>query len=230
LSASDTQVAMIAEVLINQMLPPLKTTDTAEKARHWMEEFRLSQLPVVKNLQYKGLISEEIIFQTEDVTTPISELRLTGEEVYALRYQHFYDVLKIALDNQLQAVAVLDEERQFIGAITINDTLLAFAQSVGMQEQGGIVILLLDERDYSLSEISRLVESNDAKILSSHASADTYDKTKTRITLKINRNDITRIVATLERFNYRVVAQFQNTEVESADKERLDILLKYLNI
>ena len=221
---------MIAEELINQMLPPLKTSDTAEKARHWMDEFRISQLPVIKNQQYQGLINEDTLFQAESSAFRLDELKLVCEEVYAFRYQHFYDVLKIALDNQIQAVAVLDEEKQFIGAITVNDTLLAFAQSVGMQEQGGIIVLLLDDRAYSLSEISRLVESNDAKILSSHASTDTYDKTKTRLTLKINRNDITRIVATLERFDYHIVAQFQSKEMESGDKERFDLLLKYLNI
>jgi acetoin utilization protein AcuB len=221
---------MIAEELINQMLPPLKTTDKAEKARHWMDEFRINQLPVVKNQEYKGLINEESIMQAENMSVRIDEMKLICEDVYALRYQHFYDVLKLALDNQMQVIAVLDEEKKFMGAITANDTLLAFAQSVGMQEQGGIIVLLLEEKEYSLSEISRLVESNDAKILSSHASADTYDKAKTRLTLKINRNDISRIVATLERFDYHIVAQFQSTEMESNDKERLDLLLKYLNI
>ena len=221
---------MIAEELINQMLPPLKTTDTAEKARHWMDEFRISQLPVVKNQEYQGLINEDTLLQAESATLRMDEVKLTCENVYAVRYQHFYDVLKLALDNQIQAIAVLDEEKHFMGAITVNDTLLAFAQSVGMQEQGGIIVLLIDERDYSLSEISRLVESNDAKILSSHASTDAYDKTKTRLTLKINRNDISRIISTLERFDYHIVAQFQNTELETSDKERLDLLLKYLNI
>lgn len=221
---------MIAEELINQMLPPLKMTDTAEKARHWMEEFRIGQIPVVKNQEYQGLVSEEILIQAVSVKTKISELKLICENIYAMRYQHFYDVLKIALDNKIQAVAVLDEEKQFLGAITISDTLVTFAQSVGMQEQGGIIVLLLNERDYSLSEISRLVESNDAKILSSHASVDPYDKSKTRLTLKVNRNDISRVVATLERFDYKVVAKFQSTETENNDKERLDMLFRYLNI
>ncbi|MBC7922260.1 MAG: CBS domain-containing protein [Ferruginibacter sp.] len=221
---------MTAEELINQMLPPLKTTDTVEVARRWMEEFRVSQFPVVKNQEYEGMVSEEAIFQSSDSNTRIADLPLVGEDVFANRHQHFYEVLKVALDHQVQVVPVVNEERKFIGAVTVNDALLAFAQSAGMQEPGGILVLLMDEREYSLAEISRLVEANDARILSSHASPDGDNRAKIRLTLKLNRNDISRIVATLERFDYHVVAQFQNVEVENNDKERLDLLLKYLNI
>lgn len=220
---------MIAEELINQMIPPLKLTDTAQQALHWMEELRVTQLPIVSGQEYKGLISEDLIYQNNDPDALLSEFTLESNGVYAYKYQHFFDVLKIALDNNVGIVAVLDEGRNFVGVITITDTLTAFARS-SMQEPGGILVLLMDERDYSLSEVSRLVESNDAKILSSYVCTDKGDATRIKLTIKINRNDLSRIIATFERFSYNIVAKFHHTQGNEDDKERIDLLLRYLNI
>jgi hypothetical protein len=220
---------MIAEELINQIIPPLKVTDTAEKALRWMEELRVPQLPVLDGQEYVGLISEEIIFQINDLSYYLSEMPLAAQDVYALNYQHFYDVLKLALDHHIQVVAVLNDEKEFMGVITVHSTIIAFAQSA-VQEPGGIIVLSLYERDYSLSEISRLVESNDSKILSSYVCPDRSDPLKIKLTIKLNRKDISRVVATFERFDYRIIAKFQNAPDSGEDKERLDLLLKYLNM
>lgn len=220
---------MIAQELINEMIPPLKVTDTAEKALRWMEELRIAQLPVLDGQAYMGMVSEDAIFHSNEATVLLQDLSLLAANVFALPNLHFYDVLKIALDNTLQVVAVLNEERQYVGAITINDTIAAFAQSV-VQEPGGIIVLSMNERDYSLAEISRLVESNDSKILSSYVCPDKADTARIKLTIKLNRKDISRIIATFERFDYQIVARFQNTPDLEEDKERLDLLLKYLNM
>ncbi len=220
---------MIAEELINEMIPPLKPTDTAQKALRWMEELRVSQLPVVSGQDYQGLVRDEMIFQHNDPEALLSDIKLESEQVYAFKYQHFFDVLKVALDNHVELVAVLDEDRHFVGVITVNDTMTAFAGS-SIQEPGGILVLLMEERDYSLTEVSRLVESNDAKILSSYVSTDRNDGAKLKLTIKINRTDLTRIIATFERFNYNIVARFQQSQGSDDDKGRIDLLLRYLNM
>jgi len=98
------------------------------------------------------------------------------------------------------------------------------------QATGGILVLSLKEIDYSLAEISRLIESNETKILSSFVAVDEYDSAMIKLTLKLNKTDLSRVIATLERFSYKIIAQFQETELLSNDKERLDLLLRYLNI
>jgi signal-transduction protein with cAMP-binding, CBS, and nucleotidyltransferase domain len=221
---------MIAEELINQMIPPLKPNDKVSKAIHWMEELRINHLPVIENEQYRGLVSEEVIYQHNEENALVRDLELICTNVYVLYHQHFYDILRVAIANQVQAIAVIGEEGNFLGVVTVNDTINAFAESSFMQESGGILVLLVDQRDYSLSEISRLVESNNAKILSTHINYDKEDNSKLRITLKINKIDLNRIVATFERFNYRIIAKFHSSENEEMNKDRLDLLLRYLDI
>ena len=221
---------MIAEELINQMIPPLKTSDSVEKAVRWMEEFRVNQLPVVKNRQYLGMVTEEDTLEFQDRNTPLALVHFGFADVFVHHYQHFYTVMEVAIRNKIQVVPVLDEHQEFLGVITVNDTIAAFGQMSALQGQGGILVLSMHERDYSLSEISRHVEENNAKILSAYVSPDELDGYKIKLTLKVNTMDLNRIIATFERFNYRIIGQFHDAGELKDDQDRLDLLMKYINI
>jgi acetoin utilization protein AcuB len=221
---------MIAEDLINHMIPPLKASDDAHKAIVWMEEFRCMHMPVVEGGRLLGFISEEIILEMNDIEKQVKDFNLVGNNCYVHLNAHFYDILKIAADNKLQMVAVLNDEEEYAGVITVQDTLTSFAQTAAVQMPGGILVLSMNHIDYSLSEISRLIEENKARILSSIVKEDPLDPGKIRLTLKLNQLDLSRIVATLERFSYRVIGRYQETKQDNTEKERLDMLLRYLDI
>jgi acetoin utilization protein AcuB len=221
---------MIAEELINHMIPPLKVSDDAHKAIVWMEEFRCLHLPVVHDSKLLGFISEEIILESNDIEKNLGDFELVGKNCVVGLDSHFFDILRIAGENKLSIVAVLNEDQQYIGVITVQDIMTSFAQTASVQMQGGILVLSLDLIDYSLAEISRYVEENNAKVISSTMVEDPMDKGKIKVTVKINQIDLSRIVATLERFGYRVIGRYQEDRQEGNEKERLDMLLRYLNI
>jgi len=221
---------MIAGELINHMIPPLKLSDSAEKAISWMEELRCVQLPVVENNAFLGLISEEIILEQNNIDKKVSDFDLAAGECIVNGNQHFYDVIKAASDFNVQLVAVVDDNDEYCGVITVQDTISSFAQTAAVQSPGAILVLSMETRDYSLSEISRLIEEDGAKILGSTIRDDANDPLKLKLTIKINQSDLSRIVATLERFDYKIISRFQEPNVVDSEKERLDILLKYLDI
>ncbi len=177
-----------------------------------------------------GFISEEIILETNEIEKSVNEFVLVGQNCYVQLDTHFYDILKVAAENKLQVVAVLNEDQSYCGLITVQDTLTSFAQTAAVQLPGAILVLSMNHADYSLAEISRLVEENHAKILSSIVKEDPLDASKLRLTLKINQVDLLRIVATLERFGYKVIGRYQDTRPEGDGKERIDMLLRYLDI
>jgi acetoin utilization protein AcuB len=221
---------MIAEELINHMIPPLKVTDDAHKAIVWMEEFRCLHLPVVDNGKLLGFISEEIILETNDIERTLVDFDLVGKQCSVVLDSHFYDILKVAGDNKLQIVAVHNEEQQYVGVITVQDIMTSFAQTASVQMPGGILVLSMDLIDYSLAEISRYIEENNAKVISSIMIEDPMDKGKIKLTLKINQEELTRIVATLERFGYRVIGRYQEVQQDTGEKDKIDMLLRYLDI
>jgi len=221
---------VIAEDLINHMIPPLKGTDDAHKAIVWMEEFRCNHMPVVQEGKLLGFLSEEIILETNDIEKSVKDFNLVGQLCYVHLETHFYDILKVAADNKIQMVAVVNDDNQYVGVITVQDTLTSFAQTAAVQMPGGVLVLSMNQIDYSLSEISRLIEENRAKILSSIVKEDPLDPGKIRLTLKIDQKDLSRVVATLERFGYRVIGRYQENKPVAGEKERIDMLLRYLDI
>ena len=221
---------MIAEELINHMIPPLKVTDDAHKAIVWMEEFRCNHLPVVEGGLLLGFISEEIILESNDIDKNLGDFDLVGKDCVVGLESHFFYILRIAGEHKLNIVGVINEEGQYAGIITVQDIMASFAQTASVQMPGGILVLSMDLMDYSLAEISRYVEENKAKVISSNMMEDALDKGKIKVTLKINQLDLSRIVATLERFGYRVIGRYQEAPRDDDSKERLDMLMKYLNI
>jgi CBS domain-containing protein len=213
------------------MIPPLKVTDDAHKAIVWMEEFRCNYLPVVDNGDLRGFISEEIILEANEIDQDLSKFELVGKDCFVSLDSHFYDILKTAAQHKLQMVCVVDDKGKYAGVITVQDIMSSFAQTAAVQMPGGVLVLSMDLIDYSLAEICRYVEENNAKVISSIMVEDPLDKGKIKITLKINQLDLSRIVATLERFGYRVIGRYQETVISSSgDQERLGMLLKYLDM
>ncbi|MTI20257.1 CBS domain-containing protein [Fulvivirga sp. RKSG066] len=212
------------------MIPPLKLTDDVHKAMLWMEELRCNQLPVVDNQKFLGLLTEEVILENNDVEKKVSDMELIASSCMVTSNSHFYDVLKVSSDNDAHLVGVINEAGEYTGVITVQDIVTSFAQSAAVQIPGGIIVLSIKQIDYSLAEISRLVEENNAKILSSSIKIDDQDPNMLKVTLKINRLDLTHVVATLERFGYKLIARFQETKVLEEEKGKIDMLLKYLDI
>lgn len=220
---------MLAEELINLMIPPLKFTDTGQTALNWMDEFRVTQLPVVDQKKYVGLITEENIMEMNNPSLFISSYDLDFKDAKVLPDVHYLDLLKKADQYKISLLPVTDASGTYLGVVSVSDISAALAQMLNGYGPGGIIVLSMKERDYSLSQISRLIESNDAKILSSFVHND-KDPEYIKLTLKLNKSDLSRIIATLERHEYRILTFFQEGQSEDQDKDRLDLLFKYLNI
>lgn len=225
---------MIAEDLLNQMIPPLKVSDTIGKAAKWLEEFHVGQLPVLDDRMYRGLITGADLLDFEPAESSeqlLSDLALGFADVHVQHDQHFYSIMEVAIQNKIQLVPVLDDQREYMGVVTVSDTLAAFGQPPIAPGQGAVIVLSMEERDYSLGTISRYIEENNAKVLSAHVAQDEHDPYRIRLTLKVNTPSLTRIAATLERFGYAITAQFSGVgELGENEQDRYDALLKYLSL
>lgn len=226
-----TALGMFAKDFINLMVPPLKPSDTVARALTWMEEFRVHQLPLVEGGTYKGMFSESALYDANlNPDLPLANLQPDFTDCFVTEDQHFYEVIRVAETFKVQTVPVLSNEGRFKGVIVLRDTVGALARTFATQNPGGIIVLSMPAYSYSLAEISRLVEANNAKILSSYVEPDTQDPGMVKVTLKLSVVEISRVIATLERFGYHVAARFDENEEIDISRERLDILLKYLEI
>ncbi len=221
---------MFARNLISDLVIPLKPTDTGEMALTWMDELRLAHLPVVDNEKFLGLITDTIVYNLDDPGQPINKQRPALIRPYVIHDQHFYDVIKLAAEENLSVVPVLDQKENYLGCITLFAITKAMAEIASAKQPGGIIILEVTDHNYSLSEISRIVESNDAKILSTYITSFT-ESTRIEVTIKMNKIDISPVIQTFNRYNYNVVASFsEESQYGDLLNDRYESLMKYLNI
>ncbi len=221
---------MLAKDLISDVVPALKTSDTGLQALSWMDIFRISHLPIVNNMEFLGLISDKDIYDLNMAEEPIGNHKLSLFSPYVFMDQHIYEVIEIVSRLELTVVPVLDKDNHYLGLITLNDLLQRFANLSALKQPGGIIELELNVNDYTLTQISQIVESNDARILSMYVSSP-EDSTKMNITLKVNTTDITSIVQTFNRYNYSIKASYMDSdELESLLNNRYEAFMKYLSI
>ena len=219
---------MTAETLISNSIIPLRTSDTGQEALEMMNDFFIRHLPIVNNKQLLGLISEDDILNY-DINEPIGSYRLSLLRPYATGTDHIYEVMRLMAESQLTVIPVVNEEGDYTGLITQEDLLTYFAKTGTFTEPGSILVLEMSRRDYSLAEIARIVESESALILSSFISSH-GDSARIDVTLKVNRQNVQSIIATLERFDYHVKATFNESEYVDSLKERFDALMSYLKV
>ena len=220
---------MLVADLITDEIPPLKLTDSIELALDWMEQFKVSHLAVVKGNELIGLVSEHDLIDYQNPEESIEQLKTPLLKPIIHNYQHTYDLLKLMMSFNLTLIPVLDDKELYKGCITLKGLLQNISTMASVQDPGGVIVLEVNQVDYSLAQISSIIEGNDAKILSCHVSS-LPDSTKVEVTLKINVEDLSRILQTFNRYNYLVKASFQHTDFSGGMKNKLDEFLHFLNI
>ena len=219
---------MVAENLITTAVLPLQTSDTGEESLAVMEDFNVRHLPIVNNKQLLGLISEEDIL-AHNVEEPIGSYELSLIKPYVKKEDHLYEVMRLLAEHQLTVIPVIDEEGDYMGMVSLEDVLNFFAKTAAFSETGSIVVLEFQPRSYSLAEIARIVEGENASILSTFVTSNP-ESSVVEVTLKINRQDIHNILKSFERFGYEIKASFNEEEYLESLQERFDALMSYLNV
>ena len=220
---------MIARDLITENIGPLKTSDTGASAIALMEEYRVSHLPIVNDLDFLGIISDSDIHNLNHLDEPVGNHKLSISRSCVTENTHVYEVLHLFSEQNLTLLPVVNEKNQFLGVITLINLVRHLVKMLSFENPGGIIVVEINDKDYVLTEIAGIVESNDAKILNLYITSFP-DSTKLEVTIKVNKIDISAILQTFNRYNYNIKASFsENTYLESM-QDRFDSLMNYLNI
>ncbi|PRY52465.1 CBS domain-containing protein [Arcticibacter pallidicorallinus] len=220
---------MLANELISEAIPPLKESDSIQRALDRMDEFRVSHLPVMVDGVLLGLISDDDLFEEIDFEASLKSVNINYSRVSLQSNQHIYDVVKVFSESHLTVLPVLDEGRNYLGVINTNTVVDRWASIASIKEPGGIIVLEMDNRNNSLAHIAQIIESESAQILSSYITSH-IDSTRTEVTIKVNRTEISGILASLGRYDYHILATFNDNKEQSGTGDRYDQLMNYLSI
>jgi CBS domain-containing protein len=220
---------MLAKDLIDDTILPAKTSDTGTLALTWMDEYKVNHLPIANNESFLGLISEEDIYTSNIFDEPLGMHALSLNNAFVIETQHIFEVYKLATSLKLSLIPVLDNKNNYLGVISLRKLVDKLTETTSIDAPGAIIMLEINAKDYSLSEIAQIVESNDAKIISFYITSK-QETAVMEIYIKLNRMDISAVLQTFNRYSYDVRTIFAGQEINEDLQDRYDALMKYLSI
>lgn len=221
---------MIAKDLISDVVPVLRESDTGLQALNWMEIFKVSHLPIVRDEEFIGLLSDNDIYDLNQADEQIGKQKLSLFSPFVTDNQHIYDVIEKVSHLKLTVIPVLlEDEKTYLGLITLSDLMQYVDNVFAVSEPGGVIVLELNSIDYSLSEIAQIVESNDAKILSLHINSSETSR-KIELTIKVNKTNLTSIIQTFDRYDYFIKSTYlKDDDMQDLLFDRYKSFMKFLN-
>ena len=214
--------------LLETNLPVIDLHDKVEQVLLTFEAAQVDSLPVMEGAQFLGMIQEEDLFDFSP-STEVASIQHVFQKHSVRPGDHILQALRVKAKYYLHAVPVVNERNEWEGIIHTEKLLDGLANMVGASESGSYIILELSRSEYAPGIINRLVESNDAMIMQMNTVVDQHNGMM-QVFLKINKEEISDIVATFQRHEYTVLYYYGEETYDNALQNNLDHLFNYLNI
>jgi CBS-domain-containing membrane protein len=219
---------MLVNQLLNTGFPSLNIADKASFALQLMDDYDVLHLPVLSQDKFVGVVAKDDLLDDEEAAIHLSSPNILYK--YSVKSEeHFLSALKLIAQFDLSLLPVINDQTELVGVILSKDLVKAVSLFLGIDEKGAVIVLETDKRNYSFGELSRLVETNDAYI----TQLNTYTEASSGlvvITIKINKIEVSDIVATFQRYDYVVRYFFGEEEYANELKENYHHLISYLNM
>lgn len=221
---------MLAEKLISDVIPSVRSDEKGKKALSHMDVFRVSHIPVVDDDKYLGLVSDKLIYDLNLVHKSLGSQVEKLNTTHAHKDQHIFELAVVMYKLKISVLPVLDTDHYYLGAITLYDLARRFASLFSLQEVGGVVVIEVDESNYSVSHISQIIESNGVKILSFFI--DRKPGTQTMdVIIKLDKEELSGVLQALMRYDYNVKAIYHDQSMlNDLYQDRFDQFMKFMNI
>jgi acetoin utilization protein AcuB len=219
---------MLASQLIQSKYPVVHLNDRVSFALQLMEDYEMQHLPVLNEELFFGMIDKDDLLDADEKST-LETLEYNIIKISVSPEQHFLLALKVCTGFGLTIVPVISKEKELLGIITQKDLLSAAGNFLGQDETGGIIEMEIEKRNFSFGELSRLVETNNAFITQLNTSTNSITGNLV-VTIKLNKFEISDIIATLQRYDYHITFYHGEELFENELRENYDMLMTYLRI
>jgi Mg/Co/Ni transporter MgtE len=226
-SLKDTAYMRHLSEYINNDFKPFSSSETVAEIQDFFSEVTYSHFPIMDNGIYLGCISA-VDAETFETGKKISDFRYSFEGFFVRESMIWLDVLEVFARNNSNIVPILNEANNYIGYYEITDVIKFLNETPFLKETGGIIVVEKPTADYSMSQITQIVESNNGKLLGvfiSEANAE-----KVQVTIKTTLGAMNEIIQSFRRYNYEIVSEHHEDNYLNTLKERSEYLDKYLNM
>jgi CBS domain-containing protein len=219
---------MLVSDIIQASIPVLHYTDTVQDAIALLQDNNVQHLAVMNNETYEGMLSMDELLSVDEADNVAA---LAGKLIHVSisENQHFLTALKLIAEYGITTLPVLSTGKEYLGVVTETILIQTLATFLNVEVPGGVFMLEMPSEKFSIGEICRLVETNDAFVTQVNTYTD-HLSGMLIVTFKINKTEVSDVLATLQRYEYNVKYFFGEEHYENTLKENFENLMAYLNV
>ena len=207
---------------------PLKLGEKINNVQAFFEEVPFTHIPVVDNNMFCGSIARQEIEYADFGNKTLNDIKNLILPFYASNNMNWFEVLQYFATYNTNILPVLDTDNHYLGYYELDDFLNLFKCTPFLHEEGVILVISKGVNDYSFSQITQIVESNNANLLGAFVSKIENDVAQ--ITLKLSFHDVNNTLNSFRRYGYQILNDFEKDKYLEELNERSNYLQKYLNI
>jgi hypothetical protein len=219
---------MLTLAYLSYDFPVLKLQDTIQKAIKLFNSSQLTNIAVLDGKKYVGNVTEEIL-----MSNPAGKLSdLTGMlKDYSLEVdEDLFASLPLFEKSQFQLIPVLNEAQEWQGYISLHTVGEALVNNGFNGTDGGIMYVPFHAQHDSFALIARIIEENRGLITRSVLLRNSKDALGLpEFLIQIQTEQFSSIIQGLERHGVIINKAYIFGKRETADTERFDLLMKFLN-
>lgn len=215
----------ITDYIVNDF-KPLTNQNTVKEALAICRNYPVTHIPIVNNAIYLGSISQTDLLTIENKETQINNLTDIFDHFYATGEENILELLHLFAEDDTNIIPVV-QNNNYSGYFELNDILDFFSQSPFLSSEGVVLLIQKNTKEYTFSEVSQIVESNNGKILGCYISNQNNDNIE--LTLKISSQEINEIIQSFRRYNYTIITEHADDIYLEELKDRSEYLQKFLN-
>ncbi|CAM1342479.1 CBS domain-containing protein [Tenacibaculum aestuarii] len=206
----------------------LTLNSSVKSAQQVCKDLPITHIPVVEDGKLIGCLPESDIQTIENKNRTLNEYTYMFDHFYTNEKATLLDLISLFADNDSNLIPVLDKNLNYVGYYELSDILDAFANSPFIHNESQTLIIDKPKSDYSMSQITQIVETNNGKLLGAYISSENIDNIE--VTLRIVSEEINEIIQTFRRYDYNVITQHEDDFYLEELKDRAAYLRKYLDM
>ena len=196
--------------------------------KSFFEETTFSHFPVIEMNAFLGMISEADIEGLDNLNATLNDYQYLLNHFSVEVHNNILSILELFAINNTNVIAVLNKNSEYVGYYDLIDVLHTFNNTTFFKSEGEILLIEKAVKDYSISEVCQIIESNKGAVLGVYITEN--DGVTAKMTVKFSSNDVNEVIQSLRRYNYTILTNNEEDFLLEDLKNRSDYLQKYLDI
>ncbi|HKJ32830.1 MAG TPA: CBS domain-containing protein [Balneolales bacterium] len=223
---------MLVKELLHTDYEPISSEETASTALRKMKNYGLENVPVIDQVtsKYLGLVSKKMMLEhtREEDTDILTET--TQYPVKAYQEQHLFEAAGIIIRNDLEVLPIVDFENNYLGVLLQKEVYRTIMNMLNLTEIGSVLGIEVEQKDFVLSDIIRIIETEGAKVLGIAIETPTDTIGRVKISIKLNMTEVAGVTSSLRRHGFVITTESRDSLQRREYKERADEFMRYLEI